>query len=265
VRLQNKYLVLIKLKNMFMCLRTVLRSHKPISTFHGITQLPARNPSSVVRQFSQFRYNDIANNRFKDTEFLKQFKITLSNCNKNRAIYLQISIRQKSFDFSKKGLCIQIHKTIINILIFLFYPYFAKFRRVFRFMFIVTEHNPVKNANSWTKWKRKSIQYQTTAERNKSTLLYLLSLAILTAGASYAAVPLYRMFCQATSYGGTTKVGHDTQKVEKMEPQKERLITVKFTADTAATMQWNFKPQQYSINLFAGETALAFYTVRNLK
>ena len=142
-----------------------------------------------------------------------------------------------------------------------FYLYLAKFLRVSILIFNITEHNPVKNANWWTKWKRKSIKYQSTAERNKSTLLYLLSLAILTAGASYAAVPLYRMFCQATSYGGTTKVGHDTEKVEKMEPQKERLITVKFTADTAATMQWNFKPQQYSINLYAGETALAFYTV----
>ena len=70
------------------------------------------------------------------------------------------------------------------------------------------------------------------------------------------------MFCQATSYGGTTRVGHDAEKIEGMEPQKERLITIKFTADTAATMQWNFRPQQSSIDVYAGETALAFYTVR---
>ena len=39
---------------------------------------------------------------------------------------------------------------------------------------------------------------RTSKERNVSTLLYLLSLAILTTGASYAAVPLYRIFCQVS-------------------------------------------------------------------
>jgi len=160
--------------------------------------------------------------------FLKPITVN-SNCVNNAVIYFHIC-RFKSFDFTKK------------------------------------ETTPIKNANWWTKWKRETVKYErqlTSAEKNTSTLLYLISLAILTAGASYAAVPLYRMFCSATSYGGTTKVGHDTEKVEAMEPQKERLLTIKFTADTAATMQWNFKPQQDSINVFAGETALAFYTAKN--
>ena len=46
---------------------------------------------------------------------------------------------------------------------------------------------------------------KTTRERNQTTLLYLISAAIATVGASYAAVPLYRVFCQSTSYGGTVK------------------------------------------------------------
>ena len=130
--------------------------------------------------------------------------------------------------------------------------------------YAISESNPVKNANWWTKWKRQAMDFeqrQTSRDKNITTLLYLISLAVLTAGASYAAVPLYRMFCSATSYGGTTQIGHDTEKVETMETKKERLITVKFTADTAATMQWNFRPQQNTINVFPGETALAFYTV----
>ena len=59
------------------------------------------------------------------------------------------------------------------------------------------------------------------------------------------------------------KKGHDTTKIATMKSNKERLITVKFNADTAATMQWNFRPQQSEVKLFAGETALAFYTARN--
>lgn len=36
-------------------------------------------------------------------------------------------------------------------------------------------------------------------------LIYLLTVAGAMVGASYAAVPLYRRFCQATGYGGTVQ------------------------------------------------------------
>jgi len=105
---------------------------------------------------------------------------------------------------------------------------------------------------------------RTSIERNKTTFFYMLGLAILTTGLSYAAVPLYRMFCQASGYGGTTRqVGHGDDKVELLKPNKERRIKVRFQADTAATMQWNFRPQQTEVTLYAGETALAFYTAKN--
>jgi len=163
--------------------------------------------------------------------FLRPFKATSNSMNK-LDIHSHIC-RFKSFDFSKKDI----------------------------------NSSPVKNANWWTKWKRQTIRYETQAlssrDRNISTLLYLISAAVLTCGASYAAVPLYRMFCSATSYGGTTQVGHDSEKVEAMETKKDRLLQIKFTADTAAQMQWNFRPQQDSINVYAGETALAFYTAKN--
>eukprot|EP00095_Tigriopus_kingsejongensis_P007332 snap_masked-scaffold589_size129586-processed-gene-0.5 protein:Tk07332 transcript:snap_masked-scaffold589_size129586-processed-gene-0.5-mRNA-1 annotation:"cytochrome c oxidase assembly protein mitochondrial" len=104
---------------------------------------------------------------------------------------------------------------------------------------------------------------KTQRERSKTTMFYVFSLAIATAGASYAAVPLYRMFCQSTGYGGTVKTGHDAEKVSEIQPKKNRLIRVEFNADTAATMRWNFRPQQKAIYVHPGETALAFYTAKN--
>ena len=68
---------------------------------------------------------------------------------------------------------------------------------------------------------------------------------------------------QETGYGGTTQKGHDKSKVGKMKAKKDRVLTVKFNADIAATMRWNFRPQQSEVKLFAGETALAFYTAKN--
>ncbi|KAL2714698.1 hypothetical protein V1478_015883 [Vespula squamosa] len=96
----------------------------------------------------------------------------------------------------------------------------------------------------------------------RSTALYMTGLGILVAGLSYAAVPLYRIFCQAYSYGGTV-VGHDDSKVESMKPIKERKIKVQFSADVGASMAWNFKPLQREITVIPGETALAFYTAKN--
>ncbi|XP_064118368.1 cytochrome c oxidase assembly protein ctaG-like [Macrobrachium nipponense] len=101
------------------------------------------------------------------------------------------------------------------------------------------------------------------ARGTKSTLYYIAALGVATLGLSYAAVPLYRIFCQAYSYGGTIQQGHDAEKVETMHKVDNRVITVRFNADTAASMTWNFKPQQSEIKVLPGETALAFYTARN--
>jgi len=110
---------------------------------------------------------------------------------------------------------------------------------------------------------RKVRRPRTTAEKNRTTVLYLSSAVIATVGASYAAVPLYKVFCQSTGYGGTVAEGHDTEKVATMEKNEDRLLTIKFNADTAAQMRWNFRPQQPVVHVYAGETALAFYTARN--
>lgn len=83
----------------------------------------------------------------------------------------------------------------------------------------------------------------------RSTLYYVTAAGVLAVGLSYAAVPLYRLFCQAYSYGGTTVVGQDGSKVESMKSVQTRPLTIKFNADTASSMRWNFKPQQREITV----------------
>ncbi|XP_074647051.1 cytochrome c oxidase assembly protein ctaG-like [Tubulanus polymorphus] len=100
-------------------------------------------------------------------------------------------------------------------------------------------------------------------KRNKSVLIYISAVGIFMVGMSYAGVPLYRIFCQSTGLGGQAVVGHDTEKVEGMSSNKERIIRVQFNADTASSMKWNFKPQQTEVRVHPGETSLAFYTAKN--
>ncbi|XP_008435904.1 cytochrome c oxidase assembly protein COX11, mitochondrial [Poecilia reticulata] len=99
--------------------------------------------------------------------------------------------------------------------------------------------------------------------RNKTVLTYIAAAGVGMIGLSYASVPLYRLYCQATGLGGTAVAGHDTDQVETMKPVKERIIKVTFNADTHASIQWNFRPQQTEIYVVPGETALAFYRAKN--
>ncbi|MGV8936318.1 MAG: cytochrome c oxidase assembly protein [Allorhizobium sp.] len=78
-------------------------------------------------------------------------------------------------------------------------------------------------------------------------------------GMSYAAVPLYRMFCQVTGFNGTT------QRVEQASTViLDDRIKVTFDANMAPGLNWSFKPDQYSVNPRIGETIEARFTATNL-
>ncbi|XP_074638865.1 cytochrome c oxidase assembly protein ctaG-like [Acropora palmata] len=100
-------------------------------------------------------------------------------------------------------------------------------------------------------------------ERNKTTAIYVIALAVAVMGFSYLAVPLYRLFCQATGLGGTVKREDAGDKIEQMERKPERELLIRFNADKSGAMRWNFKPQQTAVKVVPGETALAFYTATN--
>uniref|UniRef100_A0A1B6EVV3 Cytochrome c oxidase assembly protein COX11, mitochondrial n=1 Tax=Cuerna arida TaxID=1464854 RepID=A0A1B6EVV3_9HEMI len=108
----------------------------------------------------------------------------------------------------------------------------------------------------------KSVNNPKLKTDKRSTLYYLTAAGVFAVGMSYAAVPLYRIFCQAYGYGGTVGEASGSQ-VEKLKKIQHREITVKFNADVSSSMRWNFRPQQHEIKVMPGETALAFYTARN--
>jgi cytochrome c oxidase assembly protein subunit 11 len=95
--------------------------------------------------------------------------------------------------------------------------------------------------------------------RNAATAGMLLGVVGAMVALTAASVPLYRLFCQATGYGGTT------QRAETA-PTKEvtdRLITVRFNADTAPDLGWEFRPLQASVQVHPGETAVIAYRAVN--
>ena len=98
---------------------------------------------------------------------------------------------------------------------------------------------------------------------NQRTFVYLITTTIGVVGLAYAAVPLYKVFCQATGFGGEVKRA-DIEKFEKMTPSTTgRLLRITFNADTSDTMPWSFKPSQRYVEVHPGETALAFFRAKN--
>ena len=88
-----------------------------------------------------------------------------------------------------------------------------------------------------------------------------LSLAGLVAamvGLSFAAVPLYRMFCLATGYGGVPQ-----QADRAPDEVLDRIIRVRFDSNVDNALPWSFAPVERVIEVKIGETALAFFKATN--
>jgi len=104
---------------------------------------------------------------------------------------------------------------------------------------------------------------QIQASKNRSLLLYTTAVIVVTLGASYASVPLYRAFCSATGFGGTPMTNTKYTPDRLGAVPNNRRIKVHFNADTSDALPWSFTPQQKYVNILPGETALAFYTAKN--
>jgi len=104
---------------------------------------------------------------------------------------------------------------------------------------------------------------ETADERNQKLALYMMSLALATLGVSYASVPLYKVFCAATGFGGTTQ-RVDSSEIKDLTPSVDgRVLKITFSADVNDEMPWRFTPQQRHVKVAPGETALAFYKATN--
>ena len=76
-------------------------------------------------------------------------------------------------------------------------------------------------------------------------------------------IPSYSVFCQMTGFGGTTQ-RIDSNSAAVLKPSTSgRVVKVDFTSTVHSAMPWTFTPTQRSVSVVPGETALAFYTVKN--
>jgi cytochrome c oxidase assembly protein subunit 11 len=96
-------------------------------------------------------------------------------------------------------------------------------------------------------------------ERNAHVALVLAAVVCGMVALAFAAVPLYRLFCQLTGYGGTTQVSESAPAAVS-----EREIVVRFDANVHPGLPWAFQPEQRAVTVKLGERALVFYRAENL-
>lgn len=76
-------------------------------------------------------------------------------------------------------------------------------------------------------------------------------------GAAFAAVPLYRIFCQQTGYDGASRRAKTRPGVIL-----QKRVTIRFDANVR-DLPWDFGPDQLSQSIRIGDTGLAFFHVTN--
>ncbi|WP_206932079.1 cytochrome c oxidase assembly protein [Roseococcus thiosulfatophilus] len=98
----------------------------------------------------------------------------------------------------------------------------------------------------------------TLARKNKRLALASFGFVAFMVGVSFAAVPLYDLFCRVTGFGGTPMIGQAAPAAPG-----EATITVRFNANTQPNLPWQFAAETRAMTLRVGEEGLAFYTARN--
>jgi cytochrome c oxidase assembly protein subunit 11 len=95
--------------------------------------------------------------------------------------------------------------------------------------------------------------------RNRITVLALLGVIGVMVGLDIASVPLYRLFCAVTGYNGTTQRATEAPTAEA----SGKLVTVRFNADIAPDVGWEFRPLVASVQVHPGEERTVAYRAVN--
>lgn len=98
--------------------------------------------------------------------------------------------------------------------------------------------------------------------RNKNIRVVTLSFALLGAMSVLVAYSptLYRMFCDLTGYGGTV------QRAVAKQPSAavtDKTVKVRFDANVAPGLPWEFRAEQRSVEIGFGEPAKVYYYAEN--
>lgn len=86
----------------------------------------------------------------------------------------------------------------------------------------------------------------------------LAGITVFMLAVAFASVPLYRLICKKTGFGGTPQVA-----LAASNKMIDREITIQFTASTHRDLPWGFRPMQHETKIKIGENGLAYFYAEN--
>ncbi|MFL6748744.1 MAG: cytochrome c oxidase assembly protein [Sphingomicrobium sp.] len=95
------------------------------------------------------------------------------------------------------------------------------------------------------------------AQKNRAVGVRAALFGLAMLALAFAAVPLYRIFCQATGFGGTT------MKAEAAPGAVAGRIGVRFDANISPTLPWKFVPEQEVVRIHPGARTTIYYDATN--
>ena len=94
-------------------------------------------------------------------------------------------------------------------------------------------------------------------QKKNLTPLILAGIFVLMLGLSYAAVPLYDLFCRVTGFGGTTQISNNAPKIVL-----NKVVSVRFDTNVN-NLPWDFKAKTNVIDVKVGEVNKIEFEVVN--
>lgn len=100
---------------------------------------------------------------------------------------------------------------------------------------------------------------QNLHNKHRRVAIVMSGVALCMLGLAFASVPLYRMFCQATGFAGTTQ-----RATKPSATTSNKIVTVRFDGNVSPGLAWEFAPVKRTIDVKLGESKLAVFKARNL-
>ncbi len=96
-------------------------------------------------------------------------------------------------------------------------------------------------------------------QKDNHIAIILVGITVFMLAVAFASVPLYRLICQKTGFGGTPQ---KALAISNTVVQGREII-VQFTANTHRDLPWGFRPMQHESKVKIGENGLAYYYAEN--
>ncbi|WEK47557.1 MAG: cytochrome c oxidase assembly protein [Candidatus Andeanibacterium colombiense] len=101
----------------------------------------------------------------------------------------------------------------------------------------------------------------TAAARNRKVGLAGFGAALAMLALGFASVPLYRLFCQKTGFGGTPQIASEAQAATVSSI--DQTISVRFDSNIDKDVPWKFMPEKTTQTVKLGERYMAFFVAKN--